>query len=134
MAGDPPGVALGYQRDCETAGNENVGDPNLIGTICRLGSGVFLIRHYETAIAIGRLMQSGGMAKAWPRMLKLTAEGAAVFVTEGGADVEVLEQQHAVLGPGVAESLVRIRFSGSTDPDLGGEFWMTEKALTNLPG
>lgn len=106
---------------------------NLTGTTCRLASGAFLVRDYGMAIEIGRLTQQASMAEAWPRMMRLTAEGAAVFVTEGGATVEVLEQRHAVIGPGVAEPLVRIRFVAPAVPDLDGEFWMTAKALEDLP-
>jgi hypothetical protein len=103
------------------------------GATSRLASGAFLIRDYDVAVAIGRLTQQESMAKAWPRMLKLTAERQAVFVTEGGATVEILEERHAVLGPGVAECLVRVRFTDTADADLAGEFWLTDKALEDRP-
>jgi hypothetical protein len=99
------------------------------GTTCRLASGAFLIRDYDMAVELGRLTSQESMAKAWPNMLRLTAQGAAVFVTEGGATVQVLEQRHAVIGPGLVERLVRVRFLEPTNTDLGGEFWMTGKAL-----
>jgi hypothetical protein len=99
------------------------------GATHRLASGVFLIREYDVAVDLGRLTQQESMAKAWPKMLKLTANGGAVFVTEGGATVAVLEERHAVFGPGTAERLVRVRFIDSGDLDLTGEFWMASKAL-----
>jgi hypothetical protein len=103
------------------------------GSLSRLASGAFLVRDYETALDIGRLTQQESMAKAWPRMMKLAAQGGAVFVTEGGATVQVLEQRHAVIGPGVVERLVRVRFVEADEPELAGEFWMTAKALEGVP-